>query len=178
MNSRALPLPVWDSHCESYWISDIFVCKWLLSIQIPLKIRLKQNGCSRTITWPSTIDLEYISWTQNVFDHLDWVYSWLWTLLLFISQQKLLINKIYFLQCRLWKIKMKISAILVAATQAAPSSMHQWIVDNWRATAEETFNYATPNWEKFRAAVDRVSKGQIISHYSARINLVNFQQWL
>ena len=59
---------------------------------------------------------------------------------------------------------MKISAILVAATQAAPSSMHQWIVDNWRATAEETFNYATPNWEKFCAAVDRVSKGQIISH--------------
>ena len=70
---------------------------------------------------------------------------------------------------------MKISAILVAATQAAPSSMHQWIVDNWRATAEETFNYATPNWEKFCAAVDRVSKGQIISHNSARKILVHCQ---
>ena len=70
---------------------------------------------------------------------------------------------------------MKISAILVAATQAAPSSMHRWIVDNWWATAEETFNYATPNWEKFCAAVDRVSKGQIISHNSARIILVHFQ---
>ena len=51
---------------------------------------------------------------------------------------------------------MKVSAILVAATQAAPSSMHQWMVDNWWATAVETFNFASTNWEKFSAAVDGV----------------------
>ena len=58
---------------------------------------------------------------------------------------------------------MKVSAILVAATQAAPSSMHQWMVDNWWATAVETFNFASTNWENFSAAVDGVSNGQIIS---------------
>ena len=51
---------------------------------------------------------------------------------------------------------MKVSAILVAATQAAPSSMHQWMVDNWWTTAVETFNFASTNWEKFSAAVDGV----------------------
>ena len=73
---------------------------------------------------------------------------------------------------------MKISAILVAATQAAPSSMHQWIVDNWWATAEETFNYASADWEKFCAAVDRVRKGQIISDNFARIILGYFRPFL
>lgn len=53
---------------------------------------------------------------------------------------------------------MKVSAILVAATQAAPSSMHQWMVDNWWTTAVETFNFASSNWEQFAAAVDGVSK--------------------
>ena len=52
---------------------------------------------------------------------------------------------------------MKVSAILVAATQAAPSSMHQWMVDNWWAIAVETFNFASNNWEQFSAAVDGVS---------------------
>ena len=73
---------------------------------------------------------------------------------------------------------MKISAILVAATQAAPSSMHQWIVDNWWATAVETFNYASADWEKFCAAVDRVSKGQIISDNFTRIILGYFRPFL
>ena len=53
---------------------------------------------------------------------------------------------------------MKVSAILVAATQAAPASgIHQWMVDNWWTTAVETFNFATNEWEKFQAAVDSVS---------------------
>ena len=52
---------------------------------------------------------------------------------------------------------MKVSAILVAATQAAPSNMHQWMVDNWWAIAVETFNFASNNWEQFSAAVDGVS---------------------
>ena len=64
---------------------------------------------------------------------------------------------------------MKVSAILVATTQAAPSSLHQWIVDNWFATGFETFNYASINWEKFCTAVDKVSEGQIISDNFVRI---------
>ena len=54
--------------------------------------------------------------------------------------------------------KMKVSAILVAATQAAPASgIHQWMVDNWWTTAVETFNFATNEWAQFQAAVDSVS---------------------
>merc|ERR1712137_1120457 len=61
---------------------------------------------------------------------------------------------------RLRKIKkMKVSAILVAAAQAAPAGgVHQWMVDNWWATAVETFNFASTNWEKFSAAVDGVDQ--------------------
>ena len=55
--------------------------------------------------------------------------------------------------------KMKVSAILVAATQAAPASgIHQWMVDNWWTTAVETFNFATNEWAQFQAAVDSVSQ--------------------
>merc|ERR1712126_511257 len=51
--------------------------------------------------------------------------------------------------------KMKFSAILVAATQAAPAGgVHQWMIDNWWATAVETFNFASNNWAQFSAAVD------------------------
>ena len=60
---------------------------------------------------------------------------------------------------------MKVSAILVAATQAAPSSMHQWMVDNWWTTAVETFNFASSNWEQFAAAVDGVSKNKDFYDY-------------
>ena len=53
---------------------------------------------------------------------------------------------------------MKVSVILVAATQAAPGgTMNQWMVDNWWASAVETFNFASNNWEQFMAAVDGVS---------------------
>ena len=59
---------------------------------------------------------------------------------------------------------MKVSAILVAATQAAPAGgVHQWMIDNWWATAVETFNFASNNWAQFSAAVDGVSKNRIIN---------------
>ena len=70
---------------------------------------------------------------------------------------------------------MKVSAILVAATQAAPSSMHQWMVDNWWATAVETFNFASTNWEKFSAAVDGVRVKLGIRGYSAEIIFGHFR---
>merc|ERR1712126_632019 len=55
--------------------------------------------------------------------------------------------------------KMKVSAILVAATQAAPAGgVHQWMIDNWWATAVETFNFASNNWAQFSAAVDGVDQ--------------------
>merc|ERR1712168_1459146 len=57
------------------------------------------------------------------------------------------------------KKKMKVSAILVAATQAAPAGgVHQWMIDNWWATAVETFNFASNNWAQFSAAVDGVDQ--------------------
>merc|ERR1711962_501881 len=56
------------------------------------------------------------------------------------------------------KKKMKISALLIAATNAAPNSIHQWMVDNWWASAVETFNFASNNWDQFQGAVDSVDQ--------------------
>merc|ERR1711962_660303 len=56
------------------------------------------------------------------------------------------------------KKKMKISALLIAATNAVPSSIHQWMVDNWWASAVETFNFASNNWDQFQGAVDSVDQ--------------------
>lgn len=55
-------------------------------------------------------------------------------------------------------MKMKISAVLLAAAQAMPTgSVHQWMVDNWWASAVEVFNFASQNWDQYIAAVDSVS---------------------
>ena len=52
---------------------------------------------------------------------------------------------------------MKLSALFIAAAQAAPTSSHQWMVDNWWDTAVETFDYVNNNWAQFSGTVDGVS---------------------
>ena len=56
---------------------------------------------------------------------------------------------------------MKVSAVLVATTVAAPISgidaLRQWMEDNWWPMVVETFDSAANNWGDFTAAVDAVS---------------------
>ena len=63
---------------------------------------------------------------------------------------------------------MKLSVILIAAIQAAPSRlsdemlrMVDWMVAYWLAQADETFNFASDNLEQFSAVVDGVSLNRI-----------------
>ena len=58
---------------------------------------------------------------------------------------------------------MKLSVILIAAIQAAPSRlsdemlrMVDWMVDDWLTKADETFNFASDNWEQFSVTVHEV----------------------
>ena len=56
---------------------------------------------------------------------------------------------------------MKISVILVAGAQAftcgyGPCKLDEWINENWWASAVETFNSASDNWEQFADVVQSV----------------------
>lgn len=58
---------------------------------------------------------------------------------------------------------MKISVILVAGAQAftcgyGPCKLDEWINENWWASAVETFNSASDNWEQFADVVQSVSQ--------------------
>ena len=114
----------------------------------------------------------YYFWTRIVFDLQDSFFDFR-TRCLLVNKGSVSNTRKYILVFK-WRIftitirienstlkykKMKVSAILVAATQAAPASgIHQWMVDNWWTTAVETFNFATNEWAQFQAAVDSVSQ--------------------
>ena len=56
---------------------------------------------------------------------------------------------------------MKISVILIAGSQAftcgyGPCKLDEWINENWWASAVETFNSASDNWEQFADVVQSV----------------------
>ena len=58
---------------------------------------------------------------------------------------------------------MKISVILVAGAQAfacgyGPCKLDEWFNRNWWASAVETFNSASDNWEQFADVVQSVSQ--------------------
>ena len=63
---------------------------------------------------------------------------------------------------------MKISVILVAGAQAftcgydpswtRPCKLDEWFNENWWASAVETFNSASDNWEQFADVVQSVSQ--------------------
>ena len=64
---------------------------------------------------------------------------------------------------------MKLSVILIAAIQAAPSRFSDEMlrvidmkVADWLTLADETFNFASDNLEQFSAAADEVSLIQTV----------------